>query len=138
MSADRSLFDHRRIALLLVAVGGEMTEEADRIVPQTVWDDLHEGGFIRTVCPLHGDVYTVLTASGANELENAILDKEAAHVTTPHDERQAVLTRLTAIEKRDVDDRSLTPGEAHTIIAWIGELQLHGLRALAREVASRA
>lgn len=55
-----------------------------------------------------------------------------------NDERQAILSRLTAIEHRELDDRSLTPGEAHTIIAWIGELQLYGLKALAREVKARA
>lgn len=68
----------RQIALLLVALGVEMTEEADRIVPQTLWDELDETGFIQTRIPLHGDTYTVLTPAGANELENVILDAEAA------------------------------------------------------------
>ena len=54
------------------------------------------------------------------------------------EERQAVLERLTCIEKRQLDDRSLTPGEAHTIIGWIGELQLYGLKALAERAARGA
>ena len=53
------------------------------------------------------------------------------------EERQRVLERLTCIEKGELEDRSLTPGEANTIIAWIGELQLCGLNALAKQAAIR-
>lgn len=54
------------------------------------------------------------------------------------EERQAVLGRLEAIAARDLDDRVLTPGEAATIIGWVGELQLHGLKALARDLDRKA
>jgi len=39
--------------------------------------------------------------------------------------------RLEAIRRRELTDRSLTPGEASSVLAYIGELQVYGIKAAA-------
>lgn len=49
---------------------------------------------------------------------------------------ERVIERLQSIARRELDDRTITPGEAHDLLAYIGSLQLYGLRALTRELVS--
>jgi hypothetical protein len=65
---DAASFSARDLALILIAVGGDMTSEADQFVPQETWDTLFNEGLAETRRPLHGDAYSTLTAAGREAL----------------------------------------------------------------------
>jgi hypothetical protein len=70
--ANDLLFGGQLVALLLISAGGEMTEEANRLIGRDVWDELFAHGLAETQHPPDGDAFHRLTQEGRKRLEAAL------------------------------------------------------------------